>query len=532
MEANQTISSQLIAELLLADNQSIDLGTGTFNCGAITSSGASTFNSGSVDADFTVNWNTGVGLFIEGSSGRVGIGTTTPGYILDIDAGEIDDDNYDGLRIIDTGWDATSHPMLEFYNSNAQFGGGGPLARIYGEIGSLGQNSKLYFAVADNSKNLQDRMVIDKGGNVGIGLTTVDANYKLIIRRAANINLGIGLQSSELAIVAFNDVLSANIPMRFYASEYNLLNGNVGINVIDPDAKLEVVGTLHVSDAATFDGTIAATSIGATGDVDLLSFAADALTVNGNITMGSNDITGTGKVVAAQFKGNPGTPLKLQPDVASTVTFFEDLTIADGSNGQKMQVYRKADEGTSILSFNVDNNGYSTFTSSGYGGGLVFSAETGDNIMHFFGSSINFNQYGNAANAAVKFYGKVQTVKQYFEIITLESDDYTHFRRGHTNILGLKVDMPLDVIGITRLGDGGTDHYTQINATGDMSFVGSAGFYPRLIRQDAQPANGTGDTQIDDEELLVWIDTNDANKIYMVYNDNTNTQIKKVELAA
>ncbi|KKK76993.1 hypothetical protein LCGC14_2858060, partial [marine sediment metagenome] len=41
----------------------------------------------------SVNYNTG----------RVGIGTTTPDYILDIDAGEIGDNNYDGLRIVDTG---------------------------------------------------------------------------------------------------------------------------------------------------------------------------------------------------------------------------------------------------------------------------------------------------------------------------------------------------------------------------------------------------------------------------------------------
>jgi len=108
----------------------------------------------------SVNYNTG----------RVGIGTTAPGFILDIDAGEIGDNNYDGLRIIDTGWKAFSHPMLEFYNSHAGFNGS--LARIYGEIGSLGENSKLYFAVADSSMSLQDRMVIDKSGNLGIGTTT------------------------------------------------------------------------------------------------------------------------------------------------------------------------------------------------------------------------------------------------------------------------------------------------------------------------------------------------------------------------
>ena len=189
-------------------------------------------------------------LVVDAVNHRVGIGTATPGYILDINAGEIDDDNYDGLRIVDTGWDATSHPMLEFYNSHASFNGS--LARIYGEIGILGENSKLYFAVADSSKNLQDRMVIDKDGNIGIGLTAVDANYKLIVRRAANVNFGIGLIASELAIAAFNDAISANIPMRFYASEFNLLNGNVGINETSPQDKLEVNGTVLVKDKLKF----------------------------------------------------------------------------------------------------------------------------------------------------------------------------------------------------------------------------------------------------------------------------------------
>lgn len=105
-------------------------------------------------------------LFWDDTNKRLGIGTDTPGYILDIDAGEIGEGNYDGLRIVDTGWKATSHPMLEFYNSHASFSS--PLARIYGEIGNAGENSKLYFAVADGSKNLQNRLVIDKDGNVDI----------------------------------------------------------------------------------------------------------------------------------------------------------------------------------------------------------------------------------------------------------------------------------------------------------------------------------------------------------------------------
>ncbi|HUX58636.1 MAG TPA: hypothetical protein VMV77_16820, partial [Bacteroidales bacterium] len=58
--------------------------TSTLGCGAITSTGASTFNSGSTDSDFTVNWNTGVGLFVQGSDGFVGIGIAAPTMQLHI----------------------------------------------------------------------------------------------------------------------------------------------------------------------------------------------------------------------------------------------------------------------------------------------------------------------------------------------------------------------------------------------------------------------------------------------------------------
>lgn len=83
----------------------------------------------------------------------------------------------------------------------------------------------------------------------------------------------------------------------------------------------------------------------------------------------------------------------------------------------------------------------------------------------------------------------------------------------------------------TTIGDVADDgDYLTINNSGDLSFVGAAGFYPRLVRQAAEPANGTGSTQIDDEEMMMWIDTDDSNRVYLMYNDNTNTNIVKVEL--
>ena len=240
-------------------------GVGAITSGAITSSGASTFNSGSIDADFTVNWNTGVGLFVQGSDGRVGVGTAAPNAPLEVKGTlpGIVGGFYSGhLHVTGEGDTLYSNSVItghSSYNGNTQLWYLGSMSSSNNDIEFRNrQNAAMHF-----STNNADRMIIDASGNVGIGLTTVDANYKLIIRRAADINLGVGLQSSELAIAAFNDTLSANIPMRFYASEYNLLNGKVGINTTTPVSQLSINGGLHVggdSDAGDnnllVDGTI------------------------------------------------------------------------------------------------------------------------------------------------------------------------------------------------------------------------------------------------------------------------------------
>jgi photosystem II stability/assembly factor-like uncharacterized protein len=77
-----------------------------------------------------------------------------------------------------------------------------------------------------------------------------------------------------------------------------------------------------------------------------------------------------------------------------------------------------------------------------------------------------------------------------------------------------------DIQGTCRFGDG-TTNYTAISASGDVSFAGSAGFYPVRLSQSAQPTPATG-------ELIMWRDPDD-NKTYMVYQD-TDEGTRKVEL--
>jgi hypothetical protein len=71
--------------------------------------------------------------------------------------------------------------------------------------------------------------------------------------------------------------------------------------------------------------------------------------------------------------------------------------------------------------------------------------------------------------------------------------------------------------GSARLGDGATN-YTKMASNGDQSFVGTAGFYPRVLNQNDKPAAGTGATQLDTGEFCIWIDANDSNRVYSCYN--------------
>lgn len=86
----------------------------------------------------------------------------------------------------------------------------------------------------------------------------------------------------------------------------------------------------------------------------------------------------------------------------------------------------------------------------------------------------------------------------------------------------------LNIVGICTIGDGGTTNYTQVASNGDVSFVGTAGFYPRFLTQADEPAAGTGATQCDTGEMVVWKDSDDS-KVYLCFNDGGT--IKTVELA-
>ena len=87
---------------------------------------------------------------------------------------------------------------------------------------------------------------------------------------------------------------------------------------------------------------------------------------------------------------------------------------------------------------------------------------------------------------------------------------------ANENLKSVLVEDDLEVQG--NAYHGGVDNYNKMADNGDITFAGTAGFYPHVLAQDAQPTAGTGTTQIDSGEQVFWIDTNDGDKCYLMFN--------------
>jgi hypothetical protein len=145
------------------------------------------------------------------TTGSVGIGTTSPNGLLELD-GKTDN----------------TPSMYISHNGNSSVGA---LMGFHG-----GNDFRLWNyenGVIKVGTNNAERMRIDSSGNVGIGTSSIATGTKLIVKAATDQNLEVEYTSGgKLRLSALNDARSANVPLQFTSTSFEFLSGNVGIGIV------------------------------------------------------------------------------------------------------------------------------------------------------------------------------------------------------------------------------------------------------------------------------------------------------------
>ncbi|GAF70617.1 unnamed protein product, partial [marine sediment metagenome] len=173
VDGNEYIDSGLDGWVNIGATIGIEMNAPTWAMGELTTAGEAIFNSSSLDVDFTVNWDTGVGLFVQGSDGYVGIGTASPDQPLEITGSAAIHLNGDGQA------------MIEIDRSD------------------VGKRSEIRFQTADSTQwvvGLADSDNLGDGSEFFIGQSAGGASSTLVLETTGNVGIGVADPHSTLEV--------------------------------------------------------------------------------------------------------------------------------------------------------------------------------------------------------------------------------------------------------------------------------------------------------------------------------------------
>ena len=210
-------------------------------------------------------------LVIRHDNGNVGIGTTSPNEKLSIDGGHINLNH-------------SSTPFMRFQRSGGEHGYVGSAGALFGsgtqtDFGIRAQTNLILGA------GTAEKMRILTNGNVGIG--TTNPTSKLFVEGTTTVR-GASNGNSNNFYTDFGG------PKNYIRGETVFDQGNVGIGLADPDAKLEVAGQIKITGGSpglgkvlTSDASgLASWETAASGGLWSLS-GSDAFYNSGNVGIGT-----------------------------------------------------------------------------------------------------------------------------------------------------------------------------------------------------------------------------------------------------
>ena len=265
-------------------------------------------------------------------SGNVGIGITNPSEKLDVN-GRVQFGNtgatngvvqmvgrYSGINHLNTyGSERSTGATVIGYAVQPKAGAAGYVSSAQNVAlprGLLRNSGDLQFLTASSAQvnvgtdvALTSRFIVKNAGNVGIG--TANPNYKLSIASTTNgavwqqfSNTDTGATSNDgyyLGIGANEDAFvwnAENTALRFYTNNTEKMRisntGNLGIGTTNPNEKLEINGSIRITDGSEGTGKILVSDANGTGTWTNPSSVSDS------------DWTVTGNNMSSAVSGNVG----------------------------------------------------------------------------------------------------------------------------------------------------------------------------------------------------------------------------------
>jgi len=278
----------------------------------------------------------GTAMFIEGSNGNVGIGTTSPSGLLEISADSDDGTSAPSFLITNASTtlnDGAVVGTIEFRNSDAS---GTPphTAKIQGIANASDERTTELAFSTGSVGTTTERLRIASDGSVGIGTDNpvvtlnVDSNAQNEIARFQGANAQLRIDNNTLNVINLNSGGSGDaLALSTGSSEAMRIDssGNVGIGTTSPNAPLHIAnGTpaIRLEDTSAgvshyLNSNNAEFRVQASGSLALYTAGNNRVHINNTGSVGIGTISpsylldvessSTGNVTLAQFKTNEST---------------------------------------------------------------------------------------------------------------------------------------------------------------------------------------------------------------------------------